>query len=52
MLKNKKAKLISINLEKSDVPEKIKNRSLIITGDANEILNNIFKLINENKNDL
>ena len=24
-----------INLEKIDIPEKIKNRSLIITGDAN-----------------
>ena len=47
---NKKAKFVSINLEKNDVPEKIKNRSLIITGDANEILNKIFTLINENKN--
>ena len=51
---NKKAKIISINLEKGDIPEKIKNRSLIITGDANEILNKIYSLINENKdkNDL
>ena len=32
---NKKAKFIEINLEKIDIPEKIKNRSLIITGDAN-----------------
>ena len=47
---NKKAKFISINLEKSDIPEKIKNQSLIITGDANEILNKIYALINQNKN--
>ena len=49
---NKKAKFISINLEESRVPEKIKNRSLVITGDADKILNKIYALIKENKSDL
>ena len=49
---NIKAKFISINLEEYEVPEKIKNRSLILIGDADEIITNIYSLINENKNDL
>ena len=47
---NKNAKFISINLEKNEVPKKIKDRSLIIMGDANEIINKIYEVINENKN--
>ena len=49
---NPKAKLVSINLEESEIPEKIKNRSLILTGEADEILNKIYILIKENKSDL
>ena len=49
---NKKAKFISINLEENEVPEKIKNRSLILKGDADEIINKIYELIQENKSDL
>ena len=49
---NKKAKFISINLEESDIPQNIKNRSLILTGDADEILRKIYKLLNQNKSDL
>ena len=46
---NKKSKLVSINLEDKGIPERIKERSLIITGDAHEILNKIYSLIKENK---
>ena len=49
---NKKAKYISINLEKDEIPEEIKNRSLLLIGDADEIINKIYGLINENTNDL
>ena len=49
---NKKAKFVSINLEEIEVPEKIKNRSLVITGDADNILNKIYALIKEYKSDL
>ena len=49
---NKNAKYISINLEKDDIPEEIKNRSLLLIGDADEIINKIYGLINENTNDL
>lgn len=49
---NPKAKFISINLEETEIPENIKNRSLVLTGDADKILNEIYNKINENKNDL
>jgi len=49
---NKKAKFVSINLEEIEVPEKIKNRSLVFTGDADNILNKIYALIKEYKSDL
>ena len=49
---NPKAKFITINLEESEIPENIKNRSLVLTGDADKILNEIYNKINENKNDL
>ena len=49
---NKKAKYISINLEKDEIPEEIKNRSLLLIGDADEIINKIYELIKENKSDL
>jgi NAD-dependent SIR2 family protein deacetylase len=49
---NKKAKFVSINLEESEVPEKIRNRSLVITGDADKIINKIYELIQEYKSDL
>ena len=39
---NKKSKFISINLEEDDIPEKIKNRSIILKGDADEIINKMF----------
>ena len=44
----KKGKYISINLEQNNVPKKIENRSLIISGDIHEILNQI--LLNKEKN--
>ena len=49
---NKKAKFVSINLEEIEVPEKIKNRSIVITADADNILNKIYTLIKEHKSDL
>ena len=49
---NKKARFISINLEESDVPNEIKDRSLVISGDADKIINEIYALIKENKSDL
>ena len=49
---NKKARFISINLGESDVPNEIKDRSLVISGDADKIINEIYALINENKSDL
>ena len=49
---NKKAKFVSINLEESKVPEKIKNRSFVINGDADKILNKIYALIKVYKSDL
>ena len=48
MKKNPKGKYISINLEENHVPKEIESRSLIITGDINEILNQV--LLNEEKN--
>ena len=49
MKKNKKGKYISINLEQNNVPKKIENRSLIISGDIYEILNQILLSFNEGK---
>ena len=49
---NKKAKFVSINLEESEVPEKIRNRSLVIAGDADKIINKIYELIKDYKSDL
>ena len=49
---NKKARFVSINLEESEVPEKIRNRSLVIAGDADEIINKIYELIKDYKSDL
>ena len=49
---NTKAKFVSINLEEIEVPEKINNRSLVITGDADNIFNKIYELIKEYKSDL
>ena len=42
---NEKAKYISINLEEYEVPEKIKDRTIILLGDADEIINKIYSLI-------
>jgi hypothetical protein len=39
-------------LEESEVPEKIRNRSLVITGDADKIINKIYSLIKDYKSDL
>ena len=50
--KNKKAKFVTINLEESEVPNEIKDRSLSLTGDADEIINKIYKLINNDESDL
>ena len=48
MKKIPKGKYISINLEENHVPKEIESRNLIITGDINEILNQV--LLNEEKN--
>ena len=49
MKKNKKAKYISINLEENNVPKEIKDRSLIITGDIDEISSKLLLAFNEGK---
>ena len=51
MRKNPKGKYISINLEENHIPKEIENRSLIIIGDINEILNQVISTIEKN-NDL
>ena len=48
MKKNKKGKYISINLEQNNIPKEIENRSLLISGDIHEILNQL--LLNKEKN--
>ena len=50
MKNNKKGKYVSINLEENRVPDEIKNRSLIITGDIDEIINKVLLLLNQEKN--
>jgi hypothetical protein len=39
-------------LEESEVPEKIRNRSMVINGDADKIINKIYELIKDYKSDL
>ena len=50
--KNKKAKFVTINLEEGEIPNEIKDRSLSISGDADEIINKIYELIKDDKSDL
>ena len=50
MKKNKKAKYVSINLEESQAPEEIKDRSLIIAGDIDEIIDKVVTLLIKGKN--
>ena len=52
MKNNKKAKYISINLEENKIPKEIINRSLILTGDVDDILNEIYKLMQEYNSEL
>ena len=50
--KNKKAKFVTINLEEGEIPNEIKDRSLSLSGDADEIINKIYELIKDDKSDL
>ena len=50
--KNKNAKFAMINLEENEILNEIKERSLSLTGDADEIINRIYELINDDKSDL
>ena len=52
MKNNKKAKYISINLEENNIPKEIEDRSLILTGDVDEILNEIYKLMQKYNSEL
>ena len=49
---NKKAKFVSINLEEIELPENIRNQSLVLVEDADIIINKVYELIKGNKSDL
>ena len=50
--RNEKSKYIYINLEESNIPKEIEDRSLILIGDVDEIFNEIYKLLKEYNNEL
>ena len=48
----KNQNIIYINLEESNIPKEIEDRSLILIGDVDEIFNEIYKLLKEYNNEL